>query len=64
MEEKELEKALLEVGSRILNPPSSLDDLLHILDVSRLIPFFVRFLIIDFLLRFFFPFLRFRLTVE
>ena len=32
--DKELEQQLLEAGTKLLNPPPSLDDLLPLLDVS------------------------------
>jgi hypothetical protein len=39
--DKELEQQLLEAGTKLLSPPSSLDDLLPLLDVSSI--FFLYF---------------------
>jgi len=37
--DKELEEQLLEAGNKLADPPSSVEELLSLLDVIRLLPF-------------------------
>lgn len=52
--DKELENQILEAGEKLVDPPSSVDDLLSLLDVSSPSP--LRFVCLCFLLLFFFGF--------
>lgn len=44
----ELEEQLLEAGNKLIDPPSSVEDLLPLLDVSTLFQFFNRMIILTF----------------